>query len=695
MLFLKYNIKNTQQERRLLEFKEIDVNLSDNDDYYTIKFTTDYPHNLNIGDKVLFIKEITTAKNYTEAKSILEKDRKQIIHVLNDEEIEDKNVYGETFFTTQHSGYYCIKYGNIELINDYEINSQLDKYNSYNDGLKIDSKPSEYIFTVNINKYKEVNVKSIDTKNNSIIINYKDALPQFYDKDDKITFIKRYFYYQEIDGDNNDYHEVDVNPQGYSEYLGYDYVSFLGKVYKWVEIKEKIPATVQYLTEFKFDAPIENLNVNDRIEIEDKRFIRQITSNDIIKYYLYNVSVYEYEEFINLNIPINSSNSNELNDEEMSKNYFEEIKKSLIPEIIDYEKRCFSPYHKVKLETKINIKDAKNNNDDNTNSIVQQITDQCNKYRSNFPLINTNVGILEDVLFKVNRINFNLFFRDRSANKIKSQGIISIDYEKDNGQWVTSDIAGWTQYPTRYNGPRIYFEKKNKITNGDLLGTLNFTDDDIYYQKQKVKKSFLRLSFYDSNNPLNQMLLFYSTIFLDTNELYSKYIKRVPIKISENNKENSNNRKTPYQIVDNYVDGDSENDLTARFSVYDRFNRNKSSEGYYLYLFPYNIKKGEDKTIYMKVEFNHAGYGSTIPFILPHNEDGELLDFGADDFPTSLIKLEDNNLRELYRQLYIPLTLSYDETIGDYIYYFKYADFNNGEINFNLYEPRLNPTDIE
>ena len=38
-------------------------------------------------------------------------------------------------------------------------------------------------------------------------------------------------------------------------------------------------------------------------------------------------------------------------------------------------------------------------------------------------------------------------------------------------------------------------------------------------------------------------------------------------------------------------------------------------KGFYLYLFPEYI----GKTIYMKVEFNHAGYGRTIPLVYIQN----------------------------------------------------------------------------
>ena len=48
------------------------------------------------------------------------------------------------------------------------------------------------------------------------------------------------------------------------------------------------------------------------------------------------------------------------------------------------------------------------------------------------------------------------------------------------------------------------------------------------------------------------------------------------------------------------------NNLTIAFNAMDRFNHDKSSEGFYLYLFPDGIKNGEERTIYLKAELNNA-----------------------------------------------------------------------------------------
>ena len=282
-----------------------------------------------------------------------------------------------------------------------------------------------------------------------------------------------------------------------------------------------------------------------------------------------------------------------------------------------------------------------------------------------FEIIDEDINGIYNYL---NKITFNLFFRERISRPA------SLGNPNTDTTWVTNDGLGWFQYKINENGD--FVEQEN--TNGDLLGHLGFNDEDVYYRKKKLSKTFLRLSFYDNNNPLNQMLLFYSTIFLDTGDLYDKFIRN-SYKKDENNES---------LVNDNSLGVDN---LTTSFFVYDKYNRKKSSEGFYLYLFPDGLENGQEKTIYMKAEFNHAGYGKTVPLILP-NKNKKCLTFSDNNFPTSLVDVDDVNLSEFYRQLYIPITIKYKADTNEFIYYFHYVnEYNNNEIVLNLYEPKINP----
>lgn len=175
----------------------------------------------------------------------------------------------------------------------------------------------------------------------------------------------------------------------------------------------------------------------------------------------------------------------------------------------------------------------------------------------------------------------------------------------------------------------------------DLMTYLGFTNSDIRYQKNKLSRSFIRIMFYDSMNPGNQNLLYYSTIFVDSGKLFGKYIKyiedtpyrSVVYEINEDTETETINAKDseidlvgikvdrePYEDLlkdETTLDQVEELRLSCQFTVRDKFQSDASSDGFYLYLWKDNESGVMPSDIYMKVEFNHAGYGRTIPFMMP------------------------------------------------------------------------------
>ena len=117
--------------------------------------------------------------------------------------------------------------------------------------------------------------------------------------------------------------------------------------------------------------------------------------------------------------------------------------------------------------------------------------------------------------------------------------------------------------------------------------------------------------------------------------------------------------------------------VDTKMVLTNEYDRTKSSEGFNIYLFSedknLNLENGE-KTIYMKVEFNHAGNGKTIPLIMwPKDEDGKYIALTIDNF---------------IENLYIPIKLTYID--GKYVYYIPNAINNdNGNIDLVLFEPKL------
>lgn len=231
-------------------------------------------------------------------------------------------------------------------------------------------------------------------------------------------------------------------------------------------------------------------------------------------------------------------------------------------------------------------------------------------------------------------------------------------------------------------------DKRVKLTEyqSDLLSYLGFDNNDVKYQKSKLKKSFLRISFYDSDNIGNQNLLHTATIFLDSGDLFAKYIKNIEtedeykatstviaqkspeisfpkdsiLTSSEYKKLDDENRKkcvvngellaviggsssdeenyTVYDKVGMAVNRepmrkkalDKDNDfgdnidelerlrMSSQITVTDKNSSKRSSEGFYFYTYKTNDNGVYPSDIYMRVEFNHAGYGRVIPFMMPY-----------------------------------------------------------------------------
>jgi hypothetical protein len=205
----------------------------------------------------------------------------------------------------------------------------------------------------------------------------------------------------------------------------------------------------------------------------------------------------------------------------------------------------------------------------------------------------------------------------------------------------------------------------------------------------KLQKSFLRLSFYDSNDTRKQNLLFYSTVFIDAGELYGKYNT---LKTKATNNEIDGYDKDSDVI---YIDDDNLPRLSSQFVITNKFNSNKSSEGFYLYLFNKTLPKKLPKTIYMKVEFNHAKYGKTVPFLYFTSEDNAPIQnrnsirlnyITQDSFGENTVDMDG-----YFKDTFIKMEVRYDEDSKSYMYYLPYDNPNNEQdIIFNLFEPRIN-----
>lgn len=393
-----------------------------------------------------------------------------------------------------------------------------------------------------------------------------------------------------------------------------------------------------------------------------------------------NIKIFNPSYYIKIPLSVGNDMGININQEDVVENLFfkKEIEKSINP-YVDMEREVYYPSCKV----------------DNTYKLINEL-----KFDLHFRSRN-----LED--WKINEDVFTSQGIDTKEHKIKYQWNIFDNYKDYYSNNNYSDLT-----------PSISSDYLNKADfkyyqPADLLHFLNFTTDDVFYQKSKISKSFLRLSFFNSMDVANQTLLYTCTVFMNENKLYKTYIDNIVktdnlyVSISEElNDEEPLTSSTISVFNDTCNDGfdvtfEEEKRLAATFSVKNRYETEESAEGFYLYIFKEYCEKLHEKTIYMKVEFNHAGEGRTINFVMPFkydtNGNPELMELnpsGAD--------LEDFQMgypmKELYEHLFIPINIVYDEINKRYTYYLPEGlRKNEGEdgkemervMKFNLYELKI------
>ena len=330
---------------------------------------------------------------------------------------------------------------------------------------------------------------------------------------------------------------------------------------------------------------------------------------------------------------------------------------------------------------------------------------------------NDGVGVEKDIyrpcvfhnnnLEDVRRIKFNLHFRKR--DNITDWRII------DSGFWNGTNDND-TQHPSlsgNYTFGELYDFTDNR---SDLLSKLGFTDADVRYQKSKLKKTFLRISYYDSPNPVTQKLIAYYTVFLDTGNLLSKYIKysnekNYYIPGGDNDPTITLNpsaldfgisvSKEPYHIGGLSDDDIEEKRLSSQFVVSDRNLSTGSSDGFYLHLYT-SYSSPIPSRVYMKVEFNHAKYGRKVPMFMPSKIYERDLSYGLKSYGEILDEwntpAEGYGFSSYNAYSYIVMAHKYDYERRKHIFYpdntyygdnWTNFDVSTGTITYNLYEPKV------
>lgn len=497
-------------------------------------------------------------------------------------------------------------------------------------------------------------------------------------------------------------------------------------------------------------------------------------------------------------IPISQNFENDLFHNDMVQTHFVDAEKNKsINSIVDMEKDMYTPAIQKQNGSQINadyedcykiifnLHFREHRDVTNTDGTKEEWKCDRDSYWNGTRVIHTDKGTIVDLRGRVYNYPINGSVKTESAKKdyfsyfgtapentIPSDGNDDIYGYDGDGDYDTSDAE-------RYCELR---KKRNALTEyqSDLLSYLGFVNNDVKYQKSKLTKSFLRLSFYDSDNIGNQNLLQTSTIFLDGGELFAKYIKHINTEeeyiasnkdiytkteydlLTDDEKSNlgfTNNGEPTANIGDSTVSGDKNTSynnsgvrvsrepmrksaidikngdlgdnidelerlrLSSQIVITDKYSSKHSSEGFYFYTYKTNNNGVYPSDIYMRVDFCHAGYGRTLPFMMPYIRNNEqenieryvdrsnkikmfddiAYDWSAVDIDKDGMPLKDDldvgyDPIKYMKYCHIKLKYRYDKKTQKYIYYLDpdvYGDgvtSNNGHghnIILNLYEAKI------
>ena len=329
-------------------------------------------------------------------------------------------------------------------------------------------------------------------------------------------------------------------------------------------------------------------------------------------------------------------------------------------------------------------------------------------------------------------IEVNLHFRTRDMSSWKvNDGNENVMVSGISDNWFCTDYYPYKQIISgSASGANIV------MNSSDIVGLLYFDNDDVFYQKDNVAKSFLRFSYYDSPDPNTQSLMCTSTVFMNEHILYKNFvdnsrkniddygmIQEQVIKIDDEGNivigeiddevsGSSVNRISVYSeylgkhdpnrtsYVPDDVHIDESKRVSSKFVITNKYATDTSSEGFYLYIFREYSENLHPKPIYMKVEFNHAGIGRTIPFIVPMRWESGETESDNKVYPVSALTLSGDDLTYLkdgypltyvYAQTYIPLYAVYDFINKRYVYVFddRYVTKDGDNVILNLFELKV------
>jgi hypothetical protein len=372
--------------------------------------------------------------------------------------------------------------------------------------------------------------------------------------------------------------------------------------------------------------------------------------------------VYFWKEFGNFQIGINMGSSFSVNTQRgdlVKVNFFDEERKKVINPILDNERIRFEPYF---------------------NSVLIKQNDNFTGY--GVPTLDNNGKITS-----IKIINGGTGYTSGSINIVEdlntsATGSITVNGGVIQSITITNGGTGYSGFiPINCIDIRLNFIKPGTSTNPPTYTTkwkdLDFADEDVKYQKSKLKNTFIRLSYYNAQNPTVQLLEHYNSVFVDINMMYADYINAL----------NSISGINPLGMTNFSTGG-----FNFSFFIYNpyvaqiqrtkdiKYAYTNSSEGYYIYLFGNEFKDTIPTDIFMKLEFNNAMTGKRTLFF-NRKSSGTPLNNVFFDIPNSL------------NYVYTKFSVVYNSTLNKFIYY-PSLDYNNvvcvyDVLIINFYEAKV------
>jgi hypothetical protein len=216
----------------------------------------------------------------------------------------------------------------------------------------------------------------------------------------------------------------------------------------------------------------------------------------------------------------------------------------------------------------------------------------------------------------LNKIKVNLSSLDATSTATTINIPLNIEYQLVDQAELIQDVFVETEVDKSIN-PILDYEKVrflpldlsnnhiDKITydlnfSGNLsYGQIGFTDEDIKFQKNSFLQTYLHLSFYDTDNPLDQRLITFVTLYpeLTPNDLLPNVETQI---LNYGSQVGIPSQPKPA------------NDIPLNFVLESPlFNPNGVSEGFHIYDFKDELRVGESKYLYMRATFNNAKTGKS------------------------------------------------------------------------------------